>query len=101
MQVDESTKWNLAIKDEMDSLSSNQMWEFIELPEGKKVLHNKWVYQIKEERDGIKRHKAKFFEKGFQQKEGIDYIEIFSSVVKLTTIRLVLGLAANEGLHLE
>jgi ATP-binding cassette subfamily B (MDR/TAP) protein 1 len=39
--------------------------------------------------------------KGFQQKEGIDYTEIFSHVIKLTTIRLVLSIVATKGLYLE
>ena len=80
---------------------SNQTWELIELPKNKKALHNKWVYRVKEERDGNKRYKARLVVKGFQQKEGVDYTEIFSPVVKLTTIRLVLGLVAAEDLHLE
>ena len=36
-----------------------------------------------------------------QQKEGIDFTEIFSPVVKMSTIRLVLGMVAAENLHLE
>ena len=101
MQVEDSVKWESAMKDEMDSLMSNQTWELAELPPGKKALHNKWVYRIKEEHDGNKRYKARLVVKGFQQKEGVDYNEIFSPVVKLTTIRLVLKIVAVENLHLE
>ena len=39
--------------------------------------------------------------KGFQQREGIDFNQIFSHVVKLTTIRAVLSIVAAEDLHLE
>ena len=79
LQADESTKWELAIKDEMDSLMSNQTWQLAELPRGKKALHNEWVYRIKEEHDGNKRYKARLVVKGFQQIEGIDYTEFLSS----------------------
>ena len=85
----------------MDSLLRNQTWELTKLPVGKKVLHNKWVYRIKNEHDGSKRYKARLVVKGFQQKKGTDYLEIFSPVVKMSTIRLVLGMVAAENLHLE
>ena len=89
------------MKDEMDSLLRNQTWELTELPVGKKALHNKWVYRIKNEHDGSKRYKTRLVVKGFQQKEGIDFTKIFSPVVKMSTIRLVLGMVAAENLHLE
>ncbi|RVW61459.1 Retrovirus-related Pol polyprotein from transposon TNT 1-94 [Vitis vinifera] len=101
LQDENSSKWELAMKDEMDSLLGNQTWQLTELPVGKKALHNKWVYRIKNEHDGSKRYKARLVVKGFQQKEGIDYTEIFSPVVKMSTIRLVLGMVAAENLHLE
>ena len=78
--------------DEMDSLMTNQTWELTELLAGRKALHNKWVYIIKDEHDASKRYKARLVVKGFQQKEGIDYTDIFSLVVKMTTIKLVLEL---------
>ena len=40
------------MKDEMDSLMSNQTWQLAELPREKKALHNKWVYRIKKEHNG-------------------------------------------------
>ena len=89
------------MKDEMDSLLRNQTWELTELPSGKKALHNKWVYRVKNVHDGSKRYKARLVVKGFQQKQGIDYSEIFSPVVKITTIRLVLAMVATEDLFLE
>ena len=89
------------MKDELDFLLGNQTWELTELPTRKKALHNKWIYRIKNEHDGSKRYKARLVVKGFQQKKGIDYLEIFSLVMKMSTIRLVLGMVAVENLHLE
>ena len=79
------------MKDKMDSLLGNQTWELTEVPVGKKALHNKWVYRIKNEYDGSKRYKARLV-----VKEGIDYTNIFSPIVKMSTIRLVLGMVAAE-----
>ena len=89
------------MEDEMKSLSSNQTWDLVQLPKGKKALHNKWVYKLKEEHNGSKRYKARLVAKGFQQKACIDYSELFPPVVKLNTIRSVLSIVAVENLHLE
>ena len=45
-KTEESSKWELAMKEEMNSLMKNQTWELTALPEGKTALHNKWVYKI-------------------------------------------------------
>jgi len=82
-------------------LNKNRTWELTELPISKKALLNKWVYRIKKEPDGNTKYKAQLVVKGFSQKEGIDYNEIFSPVVKLTPIRVVLSFVTIENLHLE
>ena len=64
-------------------------------------MHSKWVYRIKNEHDGSKCYNVRLVVNGFQQKEGIDYTKIFSPVVKISTIRLVLGMVAVKILHLE
>ncbi|KAL9252086.1 Retrovirus-related Pol polyprotein from transposon TNT 1-94-like protein [Drosera capensis] len=62
---------------------------------------NKWVFRVKEEHDGRKRYKERLVVKGFQQKRGIDYNEIFAPVIKMTTIRLVFSIVTAKDLHLE
>ena len=101
VDLDDSSQWENAMRDEMGSLLKNKTWDLTKLPAGKKALQNKWVFRIKDESDGSKRYKARLVVKGFQQKKGIDYNEIFSPVVKMTTIRLVLSIVAAENLHLE
>jgi len=64
-QGEYASKWELAMKEEMKSLVSNQTWELAKLPEGKKALQNKWVFRIKEEHDGSKRYKVTLVVKGF------------------------------------
>jgi hypothetical protein len=64
-------------------------------------LQNKWVYKLKKEDGGEKRYKARLVVKGFAQKKGIDFDEIFSPIVKITSIRTILSFVAVEYLHLE
>ena len=101
VQVDTKIQWESTMKDEMDSLLKNKTWDLCKLPIGKKALQNKWVYRLKEEEGGKKRFKARLVVKGFAQKKGIDFDEIFSPVVKMTSIRTILSLVATKDLHLE
>uniref|UniRef100_A0A2N9HFH0 Uncharacterized protein n=1 Tax=Fagus sylvatica TaxID=28930 RepID=A0A2N9HFH0_FAGSY len=68
--------WMKAMHEEMNSLHKNNTYELVEPPKGKKALRNKW-------------------------KQGIDFDEIFSPVVKMSSIRVILGLTASLDLELE
>ncbi|KAA0065507.1 putative retrotransposon [Cucumis melo var. makuwa] len=90
------------MKDEMESLHVNHTFKLIKLLKGKTALKNKCVYRIKHEEHTSKpRYKVRFVVKGFSQKKGIGFDENFAPIVKMSSIRVGLGLAANLGLEVE
>ncbi|GKA12670.1 reverse transcriptase domain-containing protein, partial [Tanacetum coccineum] len=91
-----------AMQEEIKALHKNKTWELVPLPGGRKPIRNKWVYKIKRNGDDqVERYRARLVVKGYAQKEGIDFNEIFSPVVRMTTIRVVLAMCATYDLHLE
>lgn len=90
------------MEDEIKSLHENQTYELTKLPQGRITLKNKWVYKIKHEENGQKpRYKARIVVKGCNKKKGVDFEEIFSPVVKMTSIRTVLAMAPSMDLEVE
>lgn len=72
-------------------------------PPEQKIVGSKWVYKYKEEILGVEssRYNAILVAKGFTQRKGIDYNEVFSLVVKHSSIRMLLSLVAQDNLELE
>lgn len=67
-------------------------------PQGKFVVISKWLLKIKHGADSsIEKYKVRFVARGFSQKEGIDYDEIFAAIARYTTIRSVVASAASQG----
>ncbi|CAH9113366.1 unnamed protein product [Cuscuta europaea] len=102
MEDEHKKEWVEAMQDDMNSLHENNTFELVKFPKGKRALKNKWVYKVKtEEHNSQPRYKARLVVKGFSQRKGIDFDEIFSPVVKMGSIRVVLGLAASLDLEVE
>jgi hypothetical protein len=80
----------------------NSTWHLVPLQQGRNVIDCKWVFKVKHKVDGsLDRYKAHLVVKGFKQRLGIDYDDIFSPVVKPVTIRLVLFIAVLQGWSLR
>lgn len=76
------------------------------LPRGKRPIGCKWVFVIKDDVPDSKvsrgmRHKARLVAKRDTHMEGVDYNEVFSLVVKRTSICVLFSLVAQYNLELE
>ncbi|GJV08628.1 retrovirus-related pol polyprotein from transposon TNT 1-94 [Tanacetum coccineum] len=91
------------MEEEMSSLKKNHTWELVNQPLGQKLVSCKWLYKIKKGIEGVHkpRYKARLVARGFTQRSGIDYNEVFSPVVRHTSIRVILSLTACEDYELE
>ncbi|GKB23452.1 retrotransposon protein, putative, ty1-copia subclass [Tanacetum coccineum] len=100
---EDNYKWKAAMKEEMDSLRKNKTWELVDHPAGQKLVSCKWLFKIKEGIEGVQkpRYKARLVARGFTQRAGIDYNEVFSPVVRHTSIRVILALTACKDYELE
>nr|KAJ0186750.1 hypothetical protein LSAT_V11C900460560 [Lactuca sativa] len=91
--------WKEAIHDEIDSIMHNNTWILADLPPGCKALGCKWILKRKMKVDGtIDKYKAGLVIQGFRQKEGIDFFDTYAPVARISTIRLLLALAAIHNL---
>ena len=103
MSSKDKEKWLGAMNEEIISLKKNNTWILVKKPQDKKLVGCKWIYKIKEWTvDGeLPRHKASLVAKGFTQKYGVDFNEVFSPVVNYSSIRVLLAIATFNDLELD
>lgn len=102
LSCDDNHNWKAAMRTELNALEKNNTWSMVELPEGHNAIGCRWVFALKRDKYGnVERFKARLVAKGCSQKFGVNYTETFSPVVRYATIRMLLALAVQEGLHLH
>jgi hypothetical protein len=99
----EAKKWIAAMSRECQSLQDAQSWTLVEKPaDGRKVIGGRWVYTKKLNPDSsVNIYKARYCAKGYTQVENVDYKEIFSPVMKFTSLRTILAIATKENWDIE
>lgn len=84
----DSDLWTRAINEEI-IFKKNNTWTIVEKPNVAVPIQNKWVFAIKRDETGkTVKYKARLFAKGFMQREGYDFTEIYAPVVgRLITVK--------------
>lgn len=77
-----SDKWKKPMEEEIRSIKFNKVWTLVDLPQGCMTIDNKWILKLKRKTDySVERYKVHPVSKGYTQREGMNYEEIFSPIV--------------------
>nr|XP_018626553.1 uncharacterized mitochondrial protein AtMg00820-like [Nicotiana tomentosiformis] len=76
--------WITAMKEELDQIEKNKVWELIPKPPNASIVGTKWVFRNKLNESGqVVLNRARLVAQGYSQQEGIDYAETFATVARI------------------
>lgn len=94
--------WQQAMREEMDSLDTHEVMEYVERPHGQKVIPVHWIFSTKNDAHGnVTRFKARLVAQGCRQIPGIDVGEVFAPTSSYGARRAVLAVAATQNLEIH
>jgi len=93
--------WHRAVIDEYNSLKDMHVFQLVDLPVGEKAMSSKWVFTFKHDAHIITKAKARLVARGFEQRENIDYDELFSPTVSQSSLRILMAYAAINSCYIH
>lgn len=97
----ETRNWLNAVDEEFKSLEKNNTWTLVQRPHNRSVIGCRWVFNIRKDKEGPLRYKARLVGKGFNQQYPVDYDETFAPVARLPSFRLLMSIANHYNLSVH
>ncbi|CAI7755978.1 unnamed protein product [Closterium sp. NIES-53] len=96
-----SSQWQSAMDAEMASWKSTGTYIDEVPPPGANIVSGMWIFRVKRPPGSPPVFKARFVARGFSQRQGVDYFQTFSPTPKMTTLRVLLHVAAQRDYELH
>ncbi|CAI6011719.1 unnamed protein product [Closterium sp. NIES-65] len=96
-----SSQWQAAMDAEMASWKSTGTYVDADPPPGANIVSGMWIFRVKRPPGSPPVFKARYVARGFSQRQGVDYFQTFSSTPKMTTLRVLLHVAAHRDYELH
>ncbi|CAI5536987.1 unnamed protein product [Closterium sp. Naga37s-1] len=96
-----SSQWQSAMDAEMASWKSTGTYVDEVPPPGANIVSGMWIFRVKRPPGSPPVFKARYVARGFSQRQGVDYFQTFSPTPKMTTLRVLLHIAAQRDYELH
>ncbi|CAI5955473.1 unnamed protein product [Closterium sp. NIES-64] len=96
-----SSQWQAAMDAEMASWKSTGTYVDAVPPPGANIVSGMWIFRVNWPPSSPPVFKARYVARGFSQRQGVDYFQTFSPTPKMTTLRVLLHIAAQRDYELH
>ncbi|CAI7846757.1 unnamed protein product, partial [Closterium sp. NIES-54] len=96
-----SSQWQAAMDAEMASWKSTGTYVDEVPPPGANIVSGMWIFKVKRPPGSPPAFKARYLARGFSQREGVHLFQTFSPTPKMTTLRVLLHVAAQRDYELH
>ncbi|CAI7930781.1 unnamed protein product [Closterium sp. NIES-54] len=96
-----SSQWQIAMNVEMASWKSTSTYVDAVPPSGANIVDGMWIFRVKQPPGSPPFFKSRYVARGFGQRQGVDFFHTFSPTPKMTTLRVLLHVAAQRDYDLH